>query len=395
MMRTSWIVIAAAALGCLIGLGLTYYETVTVGDQFEASFSTLDPYESLPDALHLPRAVVMGESTFDFGTLERNQTGTCIFKIRNESEASLELDFEGVSCGLCIKTDFEHSYVPFGEELEFQVHYTTHKPGPEFAEHLEIRTNDPDNVMIRFDITGYVSQSIRFSKREISLGSVAAGEDIFSNFRIYGFADDPIKIIAQEFISKQSAEYFSLELTPLELDEFKDEEPRAKSAVQALLTMRRGRSLGPVKQVLRITAQMGDISATRELVIDGKIVGDGDIVLLGGRIFNKDRNLVQFRSILGTVKHSTRLRILIRGPYRDKVKLSVGTIDPANVLTATIGEPTVVGNGYLYPLTITIPKGAPSINRLGTQQGKLGLINIETTHPTAKLLPIYVSFAIE
>lgn len=394
MMRTSWIVTAAAALGCLIGLGLTYYETVTVGDRFETSFSTLDPNEkSLPDASQLPRAVVMGESTFDFGTLERDQTGTCIFKIRNESHASLELDFEEVSCGLCIKTDFEHSDLPSSEELEIQVHYTTHKPGPEFAEYLEIQTSDPDNVIIRFDITGYVSQSISFSKREISLGSVAAGEDIFSNFRIYGFADDPIKIVAQEFISEQSAEYFSLELTPLELDEFKDEEPRATSAVQALLTMRQGRSLGPVKQVLRITAQMGDISATRELVIEGKIVGD--IVLLGGRDFIKDRNLVQFRSILSTVDHSITLRIRIRGPYRESVKLSVGTIDPANVLIARIGEPTTLGNGYLYPLTITIPKGAPSINRLGSQQGRVGVINIETTHPTAKLVPIYVSFEIE
>ena len=83
-MRTSWIVIATAALGCLIGLGLTCYETVRVGDRFEASYTDQDPNGSLQVPAVTPRAVVVGESTFDFGTLEKKQTGTCTFKIRNE-----------------------------------------------------------------------------------------------------------------------------------------------------------------------------------------------------------------------------------------------------------------------------------------------------------------------
>ncbi|HJN07206.1 MAG: DUF1573 domain-containing protein [Pirellulaceae bacterium] len=392
-MRTSWIVIATAALGCLIGLGLTCYETVRVGDRFEASYTDQDPNGSLQVPAVTPRAVVVGESTFDFGTLEKKQTGTCTFKIRNESVAPLTVDLEGVSCGLCITTELEQTDVPSGEEFEFKVNYTTHKDGPEFAEHVEMRTSDPENLVIRFTITGFVGQSIRFSRQEISLGSIAAGEDVSTDFRIYGYDDDPIEIVAQEFITKESAEHFSLELTPLELDEFKDEEPRAKSAVQARLTMTRGRPLGPVRQVLRTTAQMGDKSAAAEIVIQAIVVSD--IVLIGGNNFNKESSLVQFRSILSTVDHSTTLQIRIRGPYRDDVKLSVGTIDPANVLTATIGEPTILGSGYLYPLTITIPKGAPPVNRLGSQQGKVGVVNIETTHPSAKQLPIYVSFAIE
>ena len=165
------------------------------------------------------------------------------------------------------------------------------------------------------------------------------------------------------------------------------------SAIQVKLRMAPGKPLGPVKQVLRVTAKLGERSTSAEIMISAIIVSD--ISLFGGRDFNKKSSLVQFGSILGTVDHSTTLRIRIRGPYRDKVKLSIVSIDPEDVMKATIGEPTVVENGFLYPLTISIPKGAPPINRLGSQQGKVGVIKIETTHPTAKKLPVYVSFAIE
>ena len=387
-MRTSWIVIATAALGLMFGLGLTYLEMSRVGDRFANATGTQGP-----EIERVPRVTVVGEREFDFGTLQKDRNGTCIFKIRNDGEGPLDLSFDGVSCGLCIHTTFEHAVLKHGEELVIEVNYTTHKEGPHFAEYLEVRTDDPDEPMIRFDITGYVTRSIRFSKREINLGNIATDEDVSTSFRIYGYTDHPIEITDKEFITKPSVDYFSLELTEMELDEFKDDEPRAKSAIQVKLKMAQGRPLGPIKQVLRVTAKLGERTTTAEIVIRATVVSD--ISLFGGRDFSKERSLVQFGSILGTVDHSTTLRIRIRGPFRDKVKLSIVSIDPENVMKATIGEPTVAGNGILYPLTISIPKGAPPINRLGSQQGRVGVIKIETTHPTAKHLPVYVSFAIE
>lgn len=393
MMRASWIVIATAAVGCLTGLGLTYYEVASYGDRFEASYVDENPGDAPTEAIVTAKAVVVGESVFDFGTLQKDEKGKCTFKVRNESVAPLVVDLEGVSCGLCIETELSHAEVPSGEEFEFVVNYTTHKDGPEFSEYVEMRTNDPDHNVIRFSITGYVTSSIRFSKREVDLGSISAAEDVSTEFRIYGYEDEPLEIVGREFTSERSADYFELELTPLELVDFQAEEPRAKSAVQAKLSMKRGKPIGPIKQVLMISARMGDKTSEAELMIHGSIVSD--IVLIGGSDFVKDTNLLRLRSISSAVGHTTALRIRVRGPHRDEVKLTVGTIDPAEALTATIGEPTILKNGYLYPLEITIPKGSPSMNRLGSQQGKVGLINIETTHPSAKQVPIYVSFAVE
>lgn len=392
-MRTSWIVIATAVLGCFIGLALTWYEVARFGDYFEASYVDQDPASTPVKVPPVARAAVIGESVFDFGTLEQNQTGTCTFKIRNQNSSPLIVDLDGVSCGLCIKTDLAHTEVAAADELEFDVHYTTHKEGPEFSEYVEVRTSDPDNTVIRFKITGYVTRSIRFSRRSIALGSISAGLEASADFRIYCFNDDPLKIVSHEFQPELPASYFDLEITPLELDDFKDEAPRAKSAVQAKLTMAPGRPLGPVKQTLFLQAQMGEESTEAEIMVTANIVSD--IVLIGGGNFIKLKNLVQFRTISSTVGRSTTLQIRVRGPYSDDIKLSIAKIDPEDVLQATIGKPTVVSNGYLYPLTVSVPKGAPSTNRLGSQQGKVGVINIETTHPSAKMLPVYVSFAVE
>ncbi len=392
-MRTSWIAVAAAVAGCLTGLGLTYLEVASVEDRFEASYVENVSDTQPEDNSQKGRAVVVGDQGFDFGTLEQDQSGTCTFKLRNESVMPLKVGLEGVSCGLCIQTELSDAEVPPGDEFEFDVNYTTHKDGPEFSEYAEVRTSDPKNPVIRFTITGYVTKMIRFSKREIVLGNISAGEDASANFRIFGFSDQPIEIVHHEFSDTQSAKFFQLELTPLELDDFKRESPRAKSAVQAKLSFTRGKPLGPLNQTLVITAKFGDETINGELTIRGTIVSD--IMLIGGSDFISGQNLVKMRSIQSEVGHSTTLRIRVRGPFRDEVKLSVGEIDPADILKATLGEPTVVGKGYLYPLRIEVPPGAPSINRLGSQQGKVARVNIETTHPSAKQVPVYVSFAVD
>ncbi len=392
-MRTLWIAIATAVIGCSTGLALTYYEAATIEDQFDVSYGSHDADTSPDEVVPNAKVVVVGNETFDFGTLERNQTGTCTFTIRNESVATLSVGLEGVSCGLCIQTEFSDAEVPTGQEFSFDVDYTTHKEGPQFSEYVEMKTSDPVNPVIRFNITGYVTKRMRFSKREILLGDISAGEDVSSEFRIYGFDNEPMEIIGHEFSDTLSARFFKLELTPLEPEEYQEQEPRANSAYQATLRLTQGKPLGPLAQSVVIKARFGEHEGEGEIAIRGKIVSD--ILLIGGRDFLHGRSLVQLRTIDGTQGHDTTLRIRVRGPHRDQVKLSVGDIDPEGILTASIGEPTVVGSGYLYPLHIKIPPGSPSVNRLGSQQGKVGRINIETTHPSAKLVPVYVSFAVK
>jgi hypothetical protein len=93
----------------------------------------------------------------------------------------------------------------------------------------------------------------------------------------------------------------------------------------------------------------------------------------------------------------TTLRLLVKGPYRHDVRLTLKEISPVDVLAATFGEKKEISNGAvcMYPLTVEIPKGSRTVNCLGVNQGELAKILIGTTHPIAKEVPIYVKFAVK
>ena len=77
--------------------------------------------------------------------------------------------------------------------------------------------------------------------------------------------------------------------------------------------------------------------------------------------------------------------------------MTVGECDPAEYLSATIGEPKAIqdGKAYLYPVIVNVEKNAPAMNRLGGVGSSAGKIVLHTTHPTVKELTLFVRFAVE
>ena len=88
---------------------------------------------------------------------------------------------------------------------------------------------------------------------------------------------------------------------------------------------------------------------------------------------------------------------MVKGEHREEVQVSVGECVPAEFLTATIGERKSIrdGEAYLYPIEVQISKNSPSMNRLGGVGTGVGRVMLETTHPTAKQVILYVRFAVE
>jgi len=75
----------------------------------------------------------------------------------------------------------------------------------------------------------------------------------------------------------------------------------------------------------------------------------------------------------------------------------VQKVDPQDVLAVELDEPHEINAGavYMHPLNIAIPPGSRLVNRMGTEQAKMGRIVIETTHPDIKTILVYVKFAVE
>jgi hypothetical protein len=76
------------------------------------------------------------------------------------------------------------------------------------------------------------------------------------------------------------------------------------------------------------------------------------------------------------------------------VELKVAQIDPIEGLEATLGERQVNEKLVTYTLTVRVPKGAPRMSRLGTEQGKFGRILLTTEHSVIKEIPILVKFSV-
>jgi len=389
MMRTWILGIIAVLLGVGIGTGLTYYEMAAAGDHFD------DRSGNASEVAAKPRVAVVGEGTFDFGTLERNRSGDHVFRIRNDGSAPLVLGLDGYSCGKCVQTDLERVTVQPNQTTEVKVTYKTQKPGPKFTEYVDLRTSDPTQPVIRLNIFGYVVQPLRLSVDDtLALGSLPSSEPSEAEFSVFAYQGDQIEILEHEFTDPATADFFEVDVEPLAANDIAAE-PHATVGARIRLRIKAGLPLGPISQTLRFKTRLADQDVESEMAVRGNVVGD--IMILGGSNFVRDQNLLRLRVVPHEEGASATLRLRVKGPYRDDVKFEVAEVDPAEALQVEVGDPNVLADGtmYLYPLTISVRKDAPRINRLGTSQGKVGVVRLATNHPDAGELPIYVSFAIE
>lgn len=92
------------------------------------------------------------------------------------------------------------------------------------------------------------------------------------------------------------------------------------------------------------------------------------------------------------------LPVLIKGPRRNDVELSITSAFPAGTLQVSLGTPKSINEGAvrMIPLHIEVPPGAAPVNLMGgSENNDYGKILVGTTHPEVKELQILVRFAVE
>ncbi len=204
------------------------------------------------------------------------------------------------------------------------------------------------------------------------------------------YGSTPVEILQHSFADGDTAKFFSVETEPMPEDEITKGE--ATSGVKVRLTVAPGLPVGAVRQTLQLTTNLHG-SATIDVPIRGRV--DGDLSIIGAG-WDADRGLLS----LGTVKSETGARqkvfILIHGPLRREVKLSVGERTPG-WLQAELAEPQEVSQGAVIkvPLTVIIPPGTRPVNHSGSIQGPFAELVIDTTHPKARQLKLNLQFFVE
>jgi hypothetical protein len=129
----------------------------------------------------------------------------------------------------------------------------------------------------------------------------------------------------------------------------------------------------------------------------------GDISIVGSSITGvggwdaEQEALILGQNKRGSGKKAPSLFLLVKGPFRNEVKLSIIERDPPEALQVSLepGVPLADGKIIKHELRVEIPKDAPPVKRLGTADGPAGMIIIGSTHPTVSRIPIKVRFTVQ
>ena len=388
-----WVIAAVSILvGIGTGFGSVYIEFAKVPDQFEPHSQPAPKGLDGDLPTEIPSAVVVGSNSYDFGRAQRDSKMKHTFVIRNEGSVPLTLEKGPTSCK-CALSDLESDSIQPGKSGKVTLEWKINVLGKHFRQTAEIYTNDPVHSTILLEITGKITDVLRMEPRDLVLSSVSVSEGGDTQFRIYGFDIEDLKIVEYTFDNQETAPFFDLTFADLEPADLKDESD-ASCGVAGTLAVKSGLPLGPLNQKIHLKTNI-EKASNLELSVTGSVIGD--ISIVGPRTFSHTTNTIKFGTLDASEGAKATLRLLVKGPYRHDVELTVKEIDPADVVVASRGEPKQINDGavYMYPLTVEIPKNTRTVNCLGVKNGSLGKILIETTHPTAKEVPIYIKFAVK
>lgn len=394
-----WILVCASAVaGIAAGLGSVWAEFANVRNHFEPHRE--DPIAlaeggtqvAVLDKRELPAVIVVGGESYDFGVGQRNTELTHTFVIENVGTAPLELTIGHTTCK-CTVSELDEDAIAPGDAASVTLTWKLNSMEEEFRQTAEIYTNDPLRPTVVLSVSGLVIEQVKAVPKFIVLGDVPAREGRETEFYLYGVKVEDLQVTDATFLRPETAEFYTVEFEDFPVSQLKDE-PHVTSAILGRLTIKPGLPLGPIDQKIKVTTNI-DGAMAEPLEISGTVVSDVSVV--GASNFESRRSLLHFGTIESSQGESANLHILVKGPHRHDVKLNIEQIDPEGVLAVELGEPKTLRDGaiYMYPLKIEVPAGARPVNRLGSDQGKLGVIHIKTTHPTATELPIYVKFAVK
>lgn len=393
-MKTLLIALAAAVLGLAVGVGSTMAEFWNANEWFHTRAADRLVDKTPPSGAR-GKVVVLNGDRYEFGVIERNTKDSHEFQIKNEGKGSLAIKVGHTTCK-CTVAQLDKTNLKPGETTTVKLEWEVKSYVESFQQSAELETSDPDNPIVRLTIVGRVAQSVRPVPEELDLPAISANEDHVERIKIYGFiADKPLEITKHSFENPDNVQHWEMALSPLAADDLKAM-PDAKSGVLLTVTTKSGLPIGALNQTIRLETNL--VKDPIEIPVRGSVASDISLVhARGAKGFNPDKNLLQLGKLKRQDGAKVQMFMLVKGPHSAQTQVQVASVDPAEALQVTLGEPTSLRDGAVkkYPLTITIPADAPLISRQGGEQGSYGKVVFSTTHPIAKEVRLFVQFAIE
>jgi len=401
-MKVAVMSVLAVLVGTAVGVMTTgskfegsVFGGLFVGDEKTGAYVRPEP----PPADGPQPKCVVDEPTYDFGRMERGETGEHDFVIRNEGQYPLHIKLGGTSCS-CTVTRLGGKGVDQGanmavvgpsESLAVTVSWTAKAEGG-FRQRATIYTNDANSQSVDLRVTGEVFQTIDVRPSRLAMGDIDVVEGGSSELDVLSFAEKPLEIAKLEFTNPRTAEHFQTTIMELAKEDLGD--PKAESGYRIRVTAKPGMPIGMLRQSLLIHTSEED-RAPLDVPIDAMVSGP---VLIRGKGMDIHRRVLELGGIVSSEGLSRKLLMSVRGAKADALEVSLAAAEPEFV-KVTFGEKRQIDHGdqsvVIVEMTVEIPPGSPAANHLGSELGPLGVVEIQTNLKDARRVRLPIRFAVQ
>jgi hypothetical protein len=332
--------------------------------------------------------VSLDEDTYDFGTMEQKGTDKHDFIFKNLGDAPLKLTKGATTCS-CTLANVDNDEVPPGGTTKITLKWHGKLFHGPYNQSATILTNDLRRPEVTLRITGRIVALLKAEPTSVSLSSVSSSRESTAEVKFFSFADAPLTLTQPEWLDPRLAESFAVRFDAMPAEDLKNEKG-AKSGLIARLTVKPGLPIGTFRQTLRMRSNVKDLTEV-ELPIQGAVVGAISVV---GRDWNDERRILMLGPILQSAGAQRELRLLCRGPDRDKFKFRIAERSPS-FLEAEIEKDEPGGVIRQVYLNIRVPKGSPVASHYGDEEGSpYGRVLLDTGVPGMAQVLIQVRFAV-
>ena len=415
-MKTFLACLVFAAIGAAIGWNVNYdrfgkYEPQFGPMDYEGKVTAINAIASLEKGweTEFPKVELPDGNTHDFGVMAPEEKGEHTFIVKNVGVADLSLVIGAATCK-CTVGELGKESLPPGEETEVKMSWTVKTNESSFGQSAELRTNDPSQVAIRFEIKGKVVRQVQLEPEEVTFGEVAAGENVKFEVRIYSYLDDEVTPGDVKFVDEEVDGLSEIEVEPFTPSDADGIHEVAKQAFLVKANVKPGLKQGPVNQSISfeiLSTESDDKGAAKSdenedamgryisIPVTGRVVGALSIlpnsklrgVSGGGYLF--DFGKADLDDAL-----TAKLLVSLKGEQANSTKLSVGEISPAEFVEATLEEPVGRGKMTLHALKLKFKPGEKKVERLGMDRDDYGYVMIESDNPLVPPLKLRLKFSL-
>jgi len=397
-MKVSYLLAFSAILGGAVGFGGAAYSIRsfrwdgTGGGTFEAKRDPMLAMNVRIQQAETNRPQVTADSaTHNFGVMDSRSKKSHEFVLTNRGTAAASLVKGPTSCR-CTVFELEKTTLDPGESTKATMEWHAKNSRGPFRQTAMVQVTGGEPPEIVLTIEGRVLNAVKLDPEEWAI-NIGAGTGIAQDLALFTFSQEPIKVLKHEVLEAETAAFFDVKIAPMPPERVAAE-PEAKGGCLIRVSVKPGLPLGPFRQRIRVTTDFKDAPEV-EIPIWGKVVSELSITGVGTK-YDEGTGVFMVGVVESREGAERQLLVLARGNDRKDLKLKVGEVVP-DWLKVEIGPPREIlgGNVVQYPVTIRIPKGSRPAQHLGPEKESMGKVTLETSHPVAPKLPIYVRFAVK